>query len=229
MQGHVLIVDDEEDLAAWMGEVLSGAGLDVAPVSEAPEAMSLLRNGGFDVVVSDIMMPEMDGIQLLAAVHALDPDLPVILVTGKPTLDSAIQALDLGAVQYLLEAGHGRRPGSGGRVERCACASWPRLAETPSATWPATAEPAAGDSPCRPRSTAPWEPSGWPTSPSCVPRTDPFTATRRSCAAKRNLFSGPRRCSMRPSDSVGYPSSADLCGTRWRRRSRPAPSGKRSS
>jgi EAL domain-containing protein (putative c-di-GMP-specific phosphodiesterase class I) len=103
MRGHVLIVDDEEDLAAWMAEVLSGAGLNASPVSEASEAMALLRNGGFDVVVSDIMMPGMDGIQLLGAVHALDPDLPVMLVTGKPTLDSAIRALDLGAVQYLLK------------------------------------------------------------------------------------------------------------------------------
>jgi len=48
-------------------------------------------------------MPGMDGIQLLEAVRALDADLPVILDTGKPTLETAIQALDLGAVQYLLK------------------------------------------------------------------------------------------------------------------------------
>ncbi len=103
MHGHVLIVDDEKDLAAWMAEVLGGAGLEANPVSEATEAMDRVRSGGYDVVVSDIMMPDMDGIQLLSAVRAFDPDLPVILVTGKPTLDSAIQALDLGAVQYLLK------------------------------------------------------------------------------------------------------------------------------
>lgn len=103
LKGRVLIVDDEPDLLVICSEVLQEAGHDTVTASSAQPALEHLRTRGFDVVVSDIMMPGLGGIDLLRAVRRHDPDLPVVLVTGSPTLETAIQALEHGAVQYLTK------------------------------------------------------------------------------------------------------------------------------
>lgn len=103
VKGQILILDDEPELLQVFAELLRDAGHEVATVCNVPEALGLLARGGFDAVVSDINMPGMGGIDLLRAVRERDPDLPVLLVTGNPTLETAIQALEHGAVQYLLK------------------------------------------------------------------------------------------------------------------------------
>jgi EAL domain-containing protein (putative c-di-GMP-specific phosphodiesterase class I) len=103
LKGRVLVLDDEPNLLEVFGDVLRDIGYDVETAGDARRALSLLSEGAFDVVVSDITMPHMSGVDFLQAVHERDPDLPVVLVTGNPTLETAIQALERGAVQYLLK------------------------------------------------------------------------------------------------------------------------------
>jgi EAL domain-containing protein (putative c-di-GMP-specific phosphodiesterase class I) len=95
-------VDDDDGVRKMMFKVLTRAGLKVEPVARASEALDLLRRGRrFEVIVTDLMMPEIDGLQLLRFVRQLDLDVPLILVTGKPTLETALMAMEHGGFRYL--------------------------------------------------------------------------------------------------------------------------------
>lgn len=102
-KGRVLIVDDEPDLRDACAEFLEEAGYAVATAGDGLAAMNLLWTQRFDVVLSDIVMPDMNGIQLLRAVRERDLDVPVVLMTADPRVETAVQALDLGALKYLIK------------------------------------------------------------------------------------------------------------------------------
>jgi EAL domain-containing protein (putative c-di-GMP-specific phosphodiesterase class I) len=103
MKGHVLIADDEPDLREVYSEVLLQEGHAVTTAANAEAGLQALSEEEFDLVVSDISMPGPTGLDFLRRVHQQDPDLPVILVTGEPSLNSAIEAVADGAIQYLLK------------------------------------------------------------------------------------------------------------------------------
>ena len=98
---RILVVDDEPPLLRLIERVLTNAGYEVATAGDGQRAAELLANGRFDTIVSDIDMPRMDGIRLLQAVRERDVDVPVILMTGAPRLQTAIQAITHGALLYL--------------------------------------------------------------------------------------------------------------------------------
>ena len=100
---RVLIVDDEPDLGDAYGEILGEAGHEVSIAHDGRAALELIRRVPFDVVVSDIVMPGMNGIQVLRAVRERDLDTPVLLMTANPGLETAIEALELGALKYLIK------------------------------------------------------------------------------------------------------------------------------
>ena len=102
-RGRVLAVDDEPDFLEIYAEVLGGAGYGVETAATGREAVVALARGEFDLVVSDIRMPDLDGIRLLRSVRERDLDLPVILVTGSPSLETALEAIDHGALLYLVK------------------------------------------------------------------------------------------------------------------------------
>jgi EAL domain-containing protein (putative c-di-GMP-specific phosphodiesterase class I) len=97
----VLVVDDEAAVAKALQRVLQAAGYDVTVASDGGTAVDKIMHQSFDVVLSDIQMPGMTGVDLLGIVRAYDFDVPVILMTGTPTLETAIEAIRLGALQYL--------------------------------------------------------------------------------------------------------------------------------
>jgi EAL domain-containing protein (putative c-di-GMP-specific phosphodiesterase class I) len=97
----VLIVDDEVPLARALERVLRAAGFEVTTTNDPTRALEAIMQTPFDVVLSDIMMPGLSGVDLLRVVRAYDLDVPVILMTGNPTLETAMEALALGALQYL--------------------------------------------------------------------------------------------------------------------------------
>jgi EAL domain-containing protein (putative c-di-GMP-specific phosphodiesterase class I)/ActR/RegA family two-component response regulator len=99
----VLVVDDEVLLCRGFARELGRAGFAVETATDGIGAKELLRAGSFDAVVSDISMPGMSGIQLLQAVHSLDEDLPVVLMTAGPSVQTAVQALEHGALRYLIK------------------------------------------------------------------------------------------------------------------------------
>ena len=101
--GTVLLVDDEPDFLRALARYLSFGPHRVETLTTASEAIRRIRRGGVDVVVSDITMPEMSGLELLRAIREYEPDLPVVLVTGLPALESATEAIDHGAFKYLVK------------------------------------------------------------------------------------------------------------------------------
>jgi EAL domain-containing protein (putative c-di-GMP-specific phosphodiesterase class I) len=102
-RGRVLIVDDERDLLELLTELLGGAGYEVVTATQGQEALDALGQGRFDVVLSDIVMPNLDGLQLLRAIRERDLDVPVVLMTGSPRVETAAQAVEHGALRYLVK------------------------------------------------------------------------------------------------------------------------------
>lgn len=99
---EILLVDDDQAVRKMMQKVLVKAGLNVLAVEKASEALQILKRGRrFEAIVTDLMMPEMDGMQLLRFVRQLDLDVPMIIVTGNPSLESAIMAMEYGGFRYL--------------------------------------------------------------------------------------------------------------------------------
>jgi EAL domain-containing protein (putative c-di-GMP-specific phosphodiesterase class I) len=100
---HVLLVDDEPEVLRAYASVLRRRGFIVETASNGKAAAEAWRKGRFDVIVSDIALPEMKGTDLLKAVRASDRDLPVILMTGEPEVASAMLAVEYGAFRYLAK------------------------------------------------------------------------------------------------------------------------------
>ncbi len=100
-QGTVLLVDDDEPLARSLSRVLQGAGYEVTIVHDGAIAAKTVMRRSFDVIVSDIQLPGMTGVDLLRVVRAYDLDVPLILMTGTPTIETATEAVSLGALEYL--------------------------------------------------------------------------------------------------------------------------------
>ena len=96
----IVLVDDDVHLLRSMERLLQDS-FDVIACEFAGHALDEVQRGGVSVVLSDIAMPGMDGIDLLRAIRNRDPDLPVILITGAPTLDTATQAIEYGVFRYL--------------------------------------------------------------------------------------------------------------------------------
>jgi DNA-binding NtrC family response regulator len=104
MPAHkILIVDDEQSMAQFLAIVLRREGYDVTTVNNGREALDKVKAGAFDVVITDIKMPGMNGIQVLEGVKKHDPTLPVVIMTAYASQQSAIDAVNFGAFQYLIK------------------------------------------------------------------------------------------------------------------------------
>jgi CheY-like chemotaxis protein/anti-sigma regulatory factor (Ser/Thr protein kinase) len=100
-KARILLVEDEREVRTMLERFLS-ATYTCVPASNGREALELLKaDGAIDLVVTDVRMPEMDGIQLLRAVRRLKPELPVVAITAYGTEETAIEALRAGATNYL--------------------------------------------------------------------------------------------------------------------------------
>jgi DNA-binding NtrC family response regulator len=100
---RILIVDDEEGLRRVFSIMLSKEGYDVTAVASGTEAVRALEKDVYDVVISDIKMPGLSGIELLGAIHETDPSIPVIIMTAYASLDTAIEAVNKGAFHYFVK------------------------------------------------------------------------------------------------------------------------------
>jgi EAL domain-containing protein (putative c-di-GMP-specific phosphodiesterase class I) len=103
VRGAVLLVDDDPAILRAFRRALTAQGHRVVCADDGAKVPALIRAQEFDAIVSDIGMAGLDGFGVLCEVHAHDPDLPVVLVTGGASLDSAVRALDLGAHRFLLK------------------------------------------------------------------------------------------------------------------------------
>jgi response regulator RpfG family c-di-GMP phosphodiesterase len=103
---HVLIVDDEEPICEILSQYLDMKGYVVSTACCALDAVAIIKSQEIDLVLSDIKMPGMSGIELLQWIRGYNRTLPVLLSTGEPSLDSAIEGLKLGAFDYLTKPFH---------------------------------------------------------------------------------------------------------------------------
>jgi len=100
---HILIVDDDQAIRDLLSEGLSGSGYSCDTARNGAEGLHRLRSTSFEVVVSDIDMPEMDGVQLLQEIKRIHPDTEIIMLTGVVDVETAIQSMRLGAHDYLTK------------------------------------------------------------------------------------------------------------------------------
>ena len=100
---RVLVVDDEKSIRITLREFLQNEGYEVQMAENAMEAREILKSGQFDVVLSDIIMPKLSGVELLAHIQRDSPNAKVIIMTGEPTADTAAEALRRGAFDYLTK------------------------------------------------------------------------------------------------------------------------------
>jgi EAL domain-containing protein (putative c-di-GMP-specific phosphodiesterase class I) len=101
--GKVLVVDDDPAMRRVCQRLLGSEGWTVVVAENGRAAVDAMVGAEFDCVVSDVNMPELDGFELISAIRTHDDDLPVLLMTGDPSLDGAVRALDRGAVSYLAK------------------------------------------------------------------------------------------------------------------------------
>ncbi|TMQ67547.1 MAG: sigma-54-dependent Fis family transcriptional regulator [Candidatus Eisenbacteria bacterium] len=99
----ILVVDDEQSMTQFLSIVLRKEGYQVTPVNNGRDALEKARSENFDVVITDIKMPGIDGIQLLNGLKKHDPSLPVVIMTAYASQQSAIDAVNMGAFQYLIK------------------------------------------------------------------------------------------------------------------------------
>jgi two-component system NtrC family response regulator len=97
----ILIVDDEKNYLAILSAVLSEEGFETLTASSAEKALNTLENSDVDLVLTDMKMPSMDGIELLERIKAIEADLPIIMMTAHGTVEKAVEAMQKGAYTYL--------------------------------------------------------------------------------------------------------------------------------
>jgi signal transduction histidine kinase len=102
-RSRVLVVDDEKSIRLTLRAFLQADGYDVEIAEDVPQALGLLARNPFDVVVSDIVLPKVSGVALLKQLRASASDIQVIMMTGEPGLETAVEAVRAGARDYLTK------------------------------------------------------------------------------------------------------------------------------
>jgi len=100
---RILVADDSLEMAESVADGLRERGYDVVAVGSGREALDLLTKDPFEALVTDLRMPEVDGLALIASSRRLDPDRPVIVMTAYSVVDVALESLRQGAYQYVTK------------------------------------------------------------------------------------------------------------------------------
>ena len=101
MTEKVLLVDDEKEFLDTLAERMETRGMDVSKATSAPDALEKTEAESYDAIVLDLMMPGMDGIEMLKVLKKKRPEVQVILLTGHATVEKGIEAMKLGAMDFL--------------------------------------------------------------------------------------------------------------------------------
>lgn len=98
---RLLVVDDEESMRDLLEEYLKDFGYEVTCAANGQEALKYYKLAPFDIVISDLIMSPVDGMELLDEIKKFDPDAVFIMITGHPSIESALQAIKRGARDYI--------------------------------------------------------------------------------------------------------------------------------
>jgi DNA-binding NtrC family response regulator len=100
---RILIIDDEKPIRNTLREILQYEKFEVDEASDGAEGVKKVEEGGYDLVLCDIKMPKMDGLEVLARLQELNPDLPVVMISGHGTIETAVDAIRKGAYDYIAK------------------------------------------------------------------------------------------------------------------------------
>ena len=100
---NILLVDDDKNLTGTLAEHLTDRGFSVCEAADGLEALDRFRKGSFQLVLADLKMPRMDGLELLRRIKQLEPKAAVIILTGYGTIRSAVEAIKDGADDYITK------------------------------------------------------------------------------------------------------------------------------
>ena len=100
---NVLVVDDDPDVLSMLERLLKKLEYNPLVAQNGEEAVQIIDTNKIDVVVSDLVMPEMDGMELLKRVKTRKGDIPFLMITGHPTIETAVEAIKKGAYDYLTK------------------------------------------------------------------------------------------------------------------------------
>jgi two-component system, OmpR family, response regulator len=98
---RILIIDDDKDICEYMQLLLSQSGYEVTAETDARAALELLKDEEFHVVILDIMMPELNGMELLERIRDFDSDIAIIIFTGYPSVDTAVTSMKYNVSDYI--------------------------------------------------------------------------------------------------------------------------------
>lgn len=101
MSEKVLLVDDEKEFIETLAERMQTRGMEVSTTTSAKKALEMVDTETYDAIVLDLMMPEMDGLEALSVLKGKNPDLQIILLTGQATVEKGIEAMKLGAMDFI--------------------------------------------------------------------------------------------------------------------------------
>ncbi len=97
----ILIVDDDRDICEYMKTMLEATGYEVATLSDPTAVVDRIREEEFHVLIIDLMMPKMDGIELINRIRKVDSDVSIVVFTGYPSVETAVEALKLNVSDYI--------------------------------------------------------------------------------------------------------------------------------
>lgn len=102
-KARILVVEDDREMSRFLTQLLREEGYEVEVVNDGPSALEAYQGGSFNLIISDLMMPRMKGTDLVRRLKATDPDALVLLITAFGTIESAVEAIQAGAFQYLTK------------------------------------------------------------------------------------------------------------------------------
>ncbi len=103
LPARILVVDDEESIRDLLRLVLTGEGYSVVTANDGEEAIKHLEARRFDIVITDLVMPGVNGVEVLRAAKRIDPNYPVMVITGYPSVETVTKLVRLGAGDYLTK------------------------------------------------------------------------------------------------------------------------------
>jgi DNA-binding NtrC family response regulator len=104
--GRVLVVDDEENIREVLSNYLESMNYEVQTAEDGQDALDKYRKGEFDLIISDLLMPNIDGLELLKRIRNIDKEVIFLMITGYPSIETAVDAIKKGAYDYITKPFH---------------------------------------------------------------------------------------------------------------------------
>lgn len=100
---HILVVDDEPDMCWIFRQILESEGYKVLTANSGKEAIDMVKKGNIDLIIMDVMMPGIDGLETYRRIKKMGANLPVIMITGHGNMSKAMEAIKLGVMDYITK------------------------------------------------------------------------------------------------------------------------------